>query len=147
MEIPLTGKGTWQSAILHNSLINNTATPKSGCYTLGLETTVVERVVIPYANSPWLCKCRYIFRINKICTQILRLSWYRKRCLRISATSLRKSYPLKSGQHRWPNSKKGEAYNCPWNELNSRDLGQFLAEMWPRCDLKCGFWRENWTPR
>ena len=30
-----------QSAILHHSLINNTATPKSGCYTLELETDAV----------------------------------------------------------------------------------------------------------
>ena len=61
-----------------NSHSNN----KSGCYTLRLETDEVSfanaqatsslRVVIPYANSPWLYKCRYNFRINKFCTKILR---------------------------------------------------------------------------
>ena len=29
------------SAVLYHSLIKNTATPKSGCYTLGLETDEV----------------------------------------------------------------------------------------------------------
>ena len=37
-----------------------------------------------------------MFRINKICTKNSRLSGYRKQCLRISATLLPKSYPLKS---------------------------------------------------
>ena len=36
-------------------------------YTLGLETAETERVVIPYAKSPRLCKSKYNFRIIKIC--------------------------------------------------------------------------------
>ncbi|MBE6217653.1 MAG: hypothetical protein E7124_06370 [Bacteroidales bacterium] len=36
---------------LHYGLINNTATPKSGCYTLGLETDEVEpRIPLDSAN-------------------------------------------------------------------------------------------------
>ena len=77
---------------------NNTATPRRGCYNLGLATTIVERVVIPYANSPWRCKSRYflwtykIYAANQFC----------KHRLRFSANRFGNSQ-LQYGQHCCPN--------------------------------------------